>query len=350
MRGLPRLVKESLQKARDSALLAVEDYNKPAVTFRSGAYVILMTVAWTSLFHAIFLRGKVKPCYKEKNGHYKRVNGGYKWWELETCLDEYYKDDQGNAVCRNLKLFVPLRNEFEHQGYPELDADLFGECQSMLLNFDELVEKEFGPKWSLHESLSFSLQLFGGKGTVLAKSVVPNPNLMRVKNIIETYRSGIPEETWKTGKYSFKAFLIQIANHDSKDALAVQFVDYDRLTEEQRQNVIRDVALVGVKQVSIANLNKLKPSQVVTRIQSGLGNPQVERQGKTGDKINMDVFIRCWKKYSVRPSRGDPHPERTKSEFCTYDEVHKDYCYTDAYASFLLQRLADENEFNSLYP
>lgn len=349
MRGLPRPVKESLQKARDSALLAVEDYNKPAVTFRSGSYVILMTIAWTSLFHAIFLRRKIKPCYKEK-GRYKRVNGGYKWWGLETCLDNYYKDDQVNPVYRNLKFFIPLRNEFEHQGYPELDADLFGECQSMLLNFDELVEKEFGPKWSLHESLSFSLQLFGGKATVLAKSVVPNPNLMRVKNIIETYRSDISEETWKTGRYSFKAFLIKIANHESKDTLAVQFVDYDKLTDEQKQDITRQVALVKTKEVPIANLNKLKPGQVVARVQSGLGNPQVERQGKTGDKINMDVFVRCWKKYGVRPSRGDPHPERTRSEFCTYDEVHKDYCYTDAYVSFLIKKLADENEFNSLYP
>jgi hypothetical protein len=37
MRGLPRQVKAALEKARDSALLAVEVYNKPAVKFKSGA-------------------------------------------------------------------------------------------------------------------------------------------------------------------------------------------------------------------------------------------------------------------------------------------------------------------------
>ena len=36
MRGLPRKVKGALEKARDSALLAVEVYNKPAVKFKSG--------------------------------------------------------------------------------------------------------------------------------------------------------------------------------------------------------------------------------------------------------------------------------------------------------------------------
>ena len=56
MRGLPRAVKSSLEKACDSALLAVEVYNKPAVKFKSGGYIALMIIAWTSLFHAIFFR------------------------------------------------------------------------------------------------------------------------------------------------------------------------------------------------------------------------------------------------------------------------------------------------------
>jgi len=40
MRGLPRKVKGALEKARDSALLAVEVYNKAAVKFKSGGYII----------------------------------------------------------------------------------------------------------------------------------------------------------------------------------------------------------------------------------------------------------------------------------------------------------------------
>jgi hypothetical protein len=58
-------VKASLEKAADSALLAVEVYNKPAVKFKSGGYITLMTIAWTALFHAIFFRRKKKPFYKE---------------------------------------------------------------------------------------------------------------------------------------------------------------------------------------------------------------------------------------------------------------------------------------------
>jgi len=42
MKGLPYEVKALLQKARDSAILAVETYNHPTAVFRSAAYVVLM--------------------------------------------------------------------------------------------------------------------------------------------------------------------------------------------------------------------------------------------------------------------------------------------------------------------
>ena len=60
-RGLPQPVKENLSKARDAALAAVEIYNKPAIDFRAGNYIVLMVIAWTALFHAIFYRRGTKP-------------------------------------------------------------------------------------------------------------------------------------------------------------------------------------------------------------------------------------------------------------------------------------------------
>jgi len=39
MRGEPVIVKQLLKKAKDSALLAVEFYNKPAVSFKSEGFI-----------------------------------------------------------------------------------------------------------------------------------------------------------------------------------------------------------------------------------------------------------------------------------------------------------------------
>ena len=87
-KGLPRIVKQSIEKSRDSALLAVETYNKPAVKFKSGGYIVLMTIAWTSLFHAIFFREKIKPFYRKQGKKTFAKKDFRKIYDLEVeiCL------------------------------------------------------------------------------------------------------------------------------------------------------------------------------------------------------------------------------------------------------------------------
>ena len=47
-------------KARESALLALDIYNRPATIFKSEGFVVMMIIAWTSLLHAIFHKKKIK--------------------------------------------------------------------------------------------------------------------------------------------------------------------------------------------------------------------------------------------------------------------------------------------------
>jgi hypothetical protein len=63
-RGLPRTVKDHLEKARSAALAAVEVYNKPRPRFRTAHYVVLIVIAWTALFHADFYHQRRKPWYR----------------------------------------------------------------------------------------------------------------------------------------------------------------------------------------------------------------------------------------------------------------------------------------------
>ena len=69
--------KNILKGSIDAALLAVEVYNKPRTTFRSQAYIVLMVIAWTRLFHAYFNKtiGN-KYYYKEPNGRYELIDDG----------------------------------------------------------------------------------------------------------------------------------------------------------------------------------------------------------------------------------------------------------------------------------
>lgn len=231
---------------------------------------------------------------------------------------------------------------------PELDPSIFGECQAMVLNFDEMLEKEFGTKYCIRESLSFSLQLFPSAQS-LAEAVKTNPSGKPIADFIQQYRSSISPEVAASGKFSFKAFLIQVANHSSTDTLPIQFVNYDKLPDDQKTQLSQFVVAVKSKQVPVSNLDLMKPSAVVQRVQTALGNPRTQRGSKEVNKFNESIHSKCWKKYKIRPDSKSPNPEHTDSKYCVWDAAHRDYLYTSAWVDLLAKKLSDQAEFDSLY-
>ena len=347
MRGLPLRVKDALDKARDSALLAVEVYNKPAVKFKSGGFITLMIIAWTALFHGIFYKRKRKP-FRKEHGRFVRIENDFKHWELAECLAQYCKTDTANPIRKNLEFFIPLRNQIEHRSMPELDATIFGECQAMLLNFDETLEKEFGARYCLRESLSFAVQLFPSSQS-LVQAVKQNPATKAVTLFIERYRSAISADVQASGKYSFKAFLIQVASHSSNEALAVQFIHYDKLSDAQKQEIARFVTFTKTKEVPVSNKDKMKPAEVVKKVQAGLGDPKVTRGTKQINKFNENIHAKCWRFFNVRPPGKSPTPTDSNPKYCIYDEPHHDYLYTQGWVDFLVVKLKDEAFFQTFY-
>ena len=67
-KGPQRVVRAHLEKARAAALAAVEAYNKPGSHYRTPHYIVMMTMAWTALFHAIFFKNGRRPVAPEEDG------------------------------------------------------------------------------------------------------------------------------------------------------------------------------------------------------------------------------------------------------------------------------------------
>jgi len=270
MRGDSEIVKQLLMKAKDSAMLAVEFYNNAAVKFKSEGFIAMMIIAWTSLYHAYYLKQKKKPYFRKKNSGTKRPHFGIiieklpdgriikekKWWDLQKCIQEFYGSDSENPVRVNLEFFIPLRNMIEHRYLPELDIQIFGECQSLLLNFDTFLEKNFGRPHSLKAFLSFSLQLANSPQNIIeaTKRELKKKGIANIVEYIKNFRSSLTTEIFESPEYSFKAVLIQVKNHESKDALPIKFVHYDKLTEEQKQNLnAAGIVLIKEKVVKVTD-------------------------------------------------------------------------------------------------
>lgn len=99
-RGLPKSVKKCLEKSVDSALLAVETYNKPAVKFKSGGYIVLMVFLGLLYFTLYSLNKKKTFC--KTNNRFDKKDGDYCYWELSACLKEYFKTDTNNPIEKTL--------------------------------------------------------------------------------------------------------------------------------------------------------------------------------------------------------------------------------------------------------
>ena len=59
--------------------------------------------------------------------------------------------------------------------------------------------------------------------------------------------------------------------------------------------------------------------------------------------------MRCWKKYKVRPDSNSDTPELTNPKYCIYDEPNDKYLFTKEWVEFLSNKLANPEEFDSLY-
>lgn len=347
MTRLPRKVAQHLEKARSAALCAVENYNKPGVAFRTRNYVILMIIAWTAVFHAIFYRRGKKPWYI-RSGHgrgvrYEKVDGEPRHWELSECLRQYWGDDNP-PERENLLFMLKLRNKIEHRDYPELDPALYGECQAMLMNLEDTLVQEFGEERALAESLGVALQFSALRPSQQAKAIrrLETSAAQDVLDFIETFRSGLRPEVLGSTKFSLKVFLVpKIANRRSAADLAVEFVPFDPERPDEMDELRKVTALIKEKRVPVASSGLMKPGEVVDRLAKAL--PYQKSNGQL-----MYIHTQAWKHYGVRPEAGSEKSHATRAEFCVYDELADTYGYTDAWVRYLEDKLTDPIEYRKI--
>ena len=330
-------------QARDVALAAVDNYNRLGVSFRTRTYVMLMTVAWTSCFHAVFYGRKVKPWYIKsgsgKGTRYDRIDGDPKHWELSKCVKEYFGCEHPPSR-KNIEFFIGLRNKIEHRYHPELDPALYGECQAMLMNFEDLLVKEFGTDMALLDQVAVSLQFSVLRPNQQKEALhrLQSTALGDVREYIQTFRAGLAPEILDSSQYSLRVFLIpKLENKPNAADLSVEFVPYDSSSPTDVDHLQRVTTLIRAKKIPVASMGLQKPKVVVARVQQALSF-----------KFNMDTHTRCWKHYGVRPKRGDKNPENTKTDFCIYDEFAQDYGYTEAWVKYLSKKLAEPLEYQAV--
>jgi hypothetical protein len=300
-------------------------------------------MAWTALFHAIFYKRGQRPWYTKggtgKGTRYVKIDGEPKHWDLSECLTRFF-GATSPPERKNLEFMLGLRNKIEHRHLPELDASLYGECQAALLNLEELVSSDFGRRYALAEQLAISLQfsqIIPPEKKKAAKALASGVT-KSVTDYVEKFRGRLPSSVLNSMKYSFNVFLVpKVANRQSAADAAVQFVRVDEASTEELERLERLNVLIREKHIPIANLNLLKPTQVVAQVRQGIPH-----------KFNLSTHTLAWKHYAVRPLSNDSRPERTTPQYCVYDPVHRDWLYTQPWVELLVRDLSDPQRYQAL--
>lgn len=326
-------VERLVVKAREAAMLAIDIYNRPATIFRTEGFTVMMIIAWTSLLHAIFEKNGEDYVYY-KDGVPEIVDGDPKAWDLSKCISYHFKGTT-TPVRKNIDFFVGLRNKIEHRYVPAIDPHVSGECQALLLNFDELLTEQFGNFYALREYLTVPLQtsVLHSVNQAEVMKKFQGKEYDKIKDYIDVFRAELTDEIYEDPKYSFRVFLVpKVGNHRDSSDLAFEFVKYDPDNKEEMDAIQKQVALIRSRKIPVANQGKLKPKDVADLVS--------HRLGKT---FNIHNHTQAWKIYTVRKS-GE-NPEGCITKYCQFDDAHKDYVYTMEWVNFLVKKISDDKEY-----
>ena len=292
-----------MAKSREAALAAVRVYNDPLAGFRTETFIMIMVVAWNSLFQAVLERSRVDYYERDEQGDQILIEGRAKVLDTWQLVEQALADDEYRDVRANLDFFLKLRNQIAHRYLPALDVNIIGEAQAMLLNFEDLLVAQFGEAAALGDRLAVPLQLSGfrndGALRSLRKAQAQLPT--DVAEFLARHRADLDDDILESPRYCLQIFFVPVtANRERSADAVVRFVPPERVTPEIEEQLSKMGIVTKRRITPVASADLLRPAEVVNLVTERLPY-----------RFTMDTHTRSWRHYGVRPPYGAGEPEAT---------------------------------------
>ena len=329
-----------LAKSREAALAAVRVYNDPLASFRTETFIMLMIVAWNSLFQAVLERSRVDYYERDEKGTQILIEGRAKVLDTWQLVERALAADEDRDVRANLDFFLKLRNQIAHRYLPALDINVVGEAQAMLLNFENLLVTQFGEEAALGDRLAVPLQLSGfrndGALRSLRKAQAQLPT--DVAEFLARHRASMDDDILESPRYCLQIFFVPVtANRERSADAVVRFVPPDRVTPEIEEQLAKMGVVTKRRVTPVASADLLRPAEVVNLVAERLPY-----------RFTMDTHTRCWRHYGVRPPYGAGEPEATDDRYCRWDRLMRGYGYTKAWVDKLVRDLSKDDKYEAV--
>jgi hypothetical protein len=222
---------ELIKKSREAALTAVQIFNNPNMNFKSEAFIVLMLIAWTYLFHAYYREKGIDYRYfkqKSKNKVYETTAyGAHKYWDLVKCINEKNTPIDSDTK-NNLRFLIGLRHEIEHQMTTRIDDTLSARFQACCLNYNHYLKELFGKKHGIEKHLSFSIQ-FSSIGEEQKNLLSEQKNLpLNIRSYIEQFDESLSNPEFSSPRFAYRLlFVPKLVNRKGQADHVFEFVKSD---------------------------------------------------------------------------------------------------------------------------
>lgn len=320
-----------LEESKRQALVAVDSFNSSSGHY--GDFIIHMHLAWLYLLHAEFRRdGVIYQYTDEKTGKPWLIDGEPKTWELAECLKHRYEQD--DPVRRNIELFIQLRNRIEHRYERALKIVTGGKAHALVINYEAERVAKFGETYSLAHTLRFPVFLQALTGSGIEEMQRLSRRLPKgTTSFIIRYEAGLDQAVLDDQRYDYRVRLVPIVGPKSDADLAVEFVNLESLSDEERATLLEagreGRVITKVKHVEVASLGKLTAGQAAAKIQASL---------PWEFKLHSD-HTEAWRRLKVRPPTGASDPSATDNKYCVWEAPLRTYLYTEAWVKKVVREI-----------
>ena len=327
-------------KARESAFAAVRIYNDPAARFRTETFIVLMVIAWNTVFQAILERNGVDYYQKDAEGNPILADGRPRVYDTEKLADLAMGLPEKKAVRENLSFFLRLRNNIAHRYVPAVDLHVVSEAQAMLLNFENLLIAEFGEEAALGDRLTVPLQLSVFRDSNMRRSLRKAQAQLPadIQTFLRLQRKKIDYDVLRSSEYALQIFFVPVtANRDSLADATVCFFRPGEVTPEIEKELQHLAVVTKPKRIPVVSDDLLRPSEVVKQVAERLPF-----------KFTMNKHTKAWQFYNVRPPGNAADPAGTNKDFCCWDRLSGGYGYKQAWVKKLVQELSDPKTYEQV--
>lgn len=225
-----------------------------------------------------------------------------------------------------------VRNVIEHRYERDIASLVSGRTQAHVLNYERTLTDWFGSGEGVGQQLRFPIFISSiTRDAVVALKETRKRIPKGILEWVQDFDAGLEPELAADQQFDFRVYLVPHAGPKTEADAAMTFVRMDALDEAQRGAVEHVQTIIREKQVPVAGLHDLRPSQVAERVGAAIGQP-----------FTVNNHTACWRFYKVRPPKGADRPEVTKSDFCVYNRTFAQYTYTEAWVNYLIRKLSDE--------